>query len=86
MTGAGDGEHDQVPEWWRDKAAGLSAELGFEILWCPLGFEVPRADGGITHVSSPDAVRTILGWTAPGILEALIPGRMRSHACTAEVP
>jgi hypothetical protein len=25
-------------------------------------------------------------WTAPGILEALIPGRMRSHACTAEVP
>src|SRR5260370_9843495 len=26
------------------------------------------------------------GWTAPGILEALIPGRMQSHACTAEVP
>jgi len=25
-------------------------------------------------------------WTAPGILEALIPGRMQSHACTAEVP
>jgi len=28
----------------------------------------------------------LLGWTAPGILEALIPGRMQSHACTAEVP
>jgi hypothetical protein len=25
-------------------------------------------------------------WTAPGILEALIPGRMQSHASTAEVP
>jgi hypothetical protein len=25
-------------------------------------------------------------WTAPGILEALIPGRMQSYACTAEVP
>jgi hypothetical protein len=25
-------------------------------------------------------------WTIPGILEALIPGRMQSHACTAEVP
>jgi hypothetical protein len=55
----GDSEHDQ--EWWRVKAAELSAELGLEILWCPLGFEVPRRDGGITHVSSPDAVRTILG-------------------------
>jgi hypothetical protein len=27
----------------------------------------------------------IKAWTAPGILEALIPGRMQSHACTAEV-
>jgi hypothetical protein len=25
-------------------------------------------------------------WTAPVILEALIPGRMQSHACTAEIP
>jgi hypothetical protein len=25
-------------------------------------------------------------WTAPVILEALIPGRMQSHAGTAEVP
>jgi hypothetical protein len=39
----------------------LSAELGFEIHWCPLGFEVPRRDAGITHVSTADAVRTILG-------------------------
>ena len=27
-----------------------------------------------------------IAWTAPGILEALIPGRMQSHASTAEVP
>jgi len=47
--------------WWRDQAAGLSRELGFEILWCPQGLEVPRRDGGITHVSSPQAVRAILG-------------------------
>jgi hypothetical protein len=26
------------------------------------------------------------GWIAPGILEALIPGRMQSHACIAEGP
>jgi hypothetical protein len=61
MTSAGDGEDNQAREWWRVKAAELSAELGFEILWCPLGFEIPKPDGGITHVSSPDAVRTILG-------------------------
>ena len=61
MTSVGDGEDDQTREWWCVKAAELSAELGFEIHWCPLGFEVPRRDGGITHVSSPDAVRTILG-------------------------
>lgn len=58
---AGDGEDGQEQEWWRVKAAELSAELGLEILWCPLGFEVPRRDGGITHVSSPNAVRAILG-------------------------
>jgi hypothetical protein len=42
---------------WAATAADLSRELGFEILWCPLGFEVPTRDGGITHVSSADAVR-----------------------------
>jgi len=47
--------------WWHGKAAELSRELGFEILYCPLGLEVPRRDGGISHVSSPDAVRAILG-------------------------
>jgi hypothetical protein len=47
--------------WWRKQAAGLSRELGFEIFYCPAGLEVPRRDGGITHVSSPDAVRAILG-------------------------
>jgi hypothetical protein len=66
VTGPGnaaDREHDHEVrrEWWRDQAARLSAELGFEIHWCPLGFEVPRRDGGITHVSTADAVRTILG-------------------------
>jgi hypothetical protein len=62
--GNGDDRPDAVQAaqaWWRDKAAELSAELGFDIYWCPLGFEVPRRDGGITHVSSPEAVRTILG-------------------------
>jgi hypothetical protein len=29
-------------------------------------------------------MRSRTGWTAPGILEALIPGRMQSHACTAQ--
>ena len=67
MTGQPDTD-DRGPDtaqaalaWWRGKAAELSAELGFEILYCPLGFEVPRRDGSITHVSSPDGVRTMLG-------------------------
>jgi hypothetical protein len=47
--------------WWRDQAAGLSRELGFEILYCPMGLEVPRRDGGIRHVSDPQAVRSMLG-------------------------
>ena len=38
------------------------------------------------HVADAARVRAQLDWTAPGILEALIPGRMQSHACTAEVP
>jgi hypothetical protein len=46
---------------WARQAAELSRELGLEILYCPLGFEVPRRDGGITHVTSMDAVRTMLG-------------------------
>jgi hypothetical protein len=58
---ADDSGPDAAQAWWRGKAVELSTELGFEILYCPLGFEVPRRDGGITHVSSPDAVRTILG-------------------------
>ena len=45
----------------RSQAAELSAEFGTEIHYCPLGFEVPGIDGGITHVTSPTAVRTILG-------------------------
>jgi hypothetical protein len=32
------------------------------------------------------AARQRMVWTAPVILEALIPGRMQSHASTAEVP
>jgi len=39
---------------------------------------------GNRRASSP--LRLYGRWTAPGILEALIPGRMQSHASTAEVP
>lgn len=51
---------------WRDQAAELTAELGYEIHWCPLGFEVPTPEGGITHVISSMAVRTILGGSNAG--------------------
>jgi hypothetical protein len=34
---------------------------------------------------NPEVSQQVI-WIAPGILEALIPGRMQSHACTAEVP
>jgi hypothetical protein len=54
-------DNQERREWWREQAARLSAELGFEIHWCPLGFEVPRRDGGIKHVQTADDVRTILG-------------------------
>ena len=39
-------------------------------------------------IGEPDSggTRTVGVWTAPVILEALIPGRIQSHACTAEVP
>jgi hypothetical protein len=52
-----------IRESWDRWAADLSAELDVPILWCPLGFEVPTPGGGITHVPSADAVRTILGGT-----------------------
>jgi hypothetical protein len=42
---------------WRKWAADLTAELGVEVLWCPLGFEIPDGKGGIDHVDSPDMVR-----------------------------
>ena len=42
-------------------------------------FAVSSAVGGVLPIR-------IEVWTAPVILEALIPGRMQSHACTAEVP
>jgi hypothetical protein len=42
---------------WRRQAEELSAQFGVTVRWCPLGFEVPDGQGGITHVSSPDAVR-----------------------------
>jgi hypothetical protein len=57
------GKPDRTQQWWREQAAVLSAELSLEICWCPAGFEVPDGEGGITHVTSPDAVRTILGGT-----------------------
>jgi hypothetical protein len=45
--------------------------------------------GGDTSLSDDLRTRGELyraDWTAPVILEALIPGRMQSHASTAEVP
>jgi hypothetical protein len=47
---------------WDKQAAELSEEFGVRVTWRPLGFEVPGPDG-ITHVTSPTAVRTILGGT-----------------------
>jgi hypothetical protein len=47
---------------WDKQAAELSEEFGFEIHWCPLGFEVPGPDG-IMHVTNQTAARTILGGT-----------------------
>ena len=38
------------------------------------------------NASSSHAITATANWTAPGILEALIPGRMRGHVGTAEVP
>jgi len=61
MIACMDDRPDPGDQAWDKQAAELSRKLGFEILYCPLGFEVPRRDGGITHVTSMDAVRTILG-------------------------
>jgi hypothetical protein len=44
----------------REQAAELSAELGVEILWCPLGLEVPRGDGSIKHTWDAETVRKML--------------------------
>jgi hypothetical protein len=51
---------DAAPPGTRQQAAELSAELGVEILWCPLGLEVPRGDGGITHTWDAERVRELL--------------------------
>ena len=42
--------------------------------------------GSAAGLSAATITRLTESWTAPGILEALIPGRMHSHASTAEVP
>jgi len=52
-----------------------------ELAAATLRLAVEAIAGGDTPLAA-----TVLDWTAPGILEALIPGRMQSHACTAEVP
>jgi retron-type reverse transcriptase len=62
-----------------------------DFLPCSYGFRPKRrAHDAVaeirTFASPPHGYEWVLEWTAPGILEALIPGRMQSHACTAEVP
>jgi hypothetical protein len=51
-------------------------------LYCPLGFEVPRRDGSITHVSSPTAVRD-LGWqlVTPGEFGAAYDAGLSLRGC-----
>src|SRR5712691_8836007 len=44
-----------------------------------------RVDGQLQVAAGID-VQCAVGWIAPGILEALIPGRMQGHGGTAEVP
>jgi Metallo-beta-lactamase superfamily len=55
-------------------------DAGGHALDAALG-EAGAAWSDVSHV-----LITHAHWTAPGILEALIPGRMQSHASTAEVP
>jgi hypothetical protein len=43
-----------------------------------------HASSGV--VATAQIALAVTTWIAPGILEALIPGRMQSHAGTAEVP
>ena len=75
----------------------IEAVVSGEIIVTP--FAGPRvlrcaadAAAGVAGRLSSDIAGRLLAaldqrlWTAPVILEALIPGRMQSHASTAEVP
>ena len=62
----------EFARWQQDKRLGLSAEDVYAYI---------RSRGAVCMARLRPS-----RWTAPGILEALIPGRMQSHACTAEVP
>ncbi len=81
-------------------AAAVGAKLGDQGFWQGKGEfrlalvrfgalaagEVPAAAGaGPFHLGATVASFVAI-WTAPVILEALIPGRMQSHVSTAEVP
>jgi hypothetical protein len=67
-----DGAHDPLVGVLSDTGAGY--------------FEVAVAGDDRYVFVTDETTGGLSVWTAPGILEALIPGRMQSHACTAEVP
>jgi beta-glucosidase len=76
------GLHDAMP------ATCFPAAVAVGSSWDPAVAE--RVGAAVGREARALGVHVVLGpgvnWTAPGILEALIPGRMQSHACTAEVP
>jgi hypothetical protein len=71
----------------RGPAAGLTDRLRERGVLDRFVVGVRAGEGRALVVrGEPGVGKTVLlDWTAPGILEALIPGRMQSHACTAEV-
>jgi hypothetical protein len=65
---------------WAQPDPGDAGEGGKQRWLCQ-----PKWDQSAT-ASSADKAGTVWDWAAPVILEALIPGRMQSHASTAEIP
>jgi hypothetical protein len=69
---------------WGVAALEVPVRVGAETVVCDVVLFNPAA--GHLLVAEAKSGANLEPWTAPGILEALIPGRMQSHACTAEVP